>query len=289
MKNLFVAGAALLTVLASCSGPSASELKQKNDSLLMAMAEKDRSQNELVNALVEIDENLAQIKEKENIITLNAAEANANPDVKDRINTDIKMIYDLMVQNQEKIAKLEKQLKATNVDNSNMKKLIASLNEQIKEKTEEIMRLNEQLKEKNIEIENLNLSLGSVRTSLDSVSTVSKQTSEKLDQTTVELYTAYYVVGTTKELTSKNIVNKEGFLNSKTSVLTKDFQADYFTKVDLREVEEIPVYKKKVKVLTNHPQSSYKLKVGDDENITLEILNKKDFWSVSKYLVIQAN
>lgn len=289
MKNLFVAGAALLTVLASCSGPSASELKQKNDSLLMAMAEKDRSQNELVNALVEIDENLAQIKEKENIITLNAAEANTNPDVKDRINTDIKMIYDLMVQNQEKIAKLEKQLKATNVDNANMKKLIASLNEQIKEKTEEIMRLNEQLKEKNIEIENLNLSLGSVRTSLDSVSTVSKQTSEKLDQTTVELYTAYYVVGTTKELTSKNIVNKEGFLNSKTSVLTKDFQADYFTKVDLREVEEIPVYKKKVKVLTNHPQSSYKLKVGDDENITLEILNKKDFWSVSKYLVIQAN
>ncbi len=289
MKNLVVIAAALLSVLASCSGPSATELKEKNDSLLLALAEKDRSQNELVNSLVEIDENLSQIKEKENIIALNAAEASANPDMKDRINKDIKLIYDLMVQNQEKIAKLEKQLKSTNVDNANMKKLIASLNEQIREKTEEIARLNEQLREKNIEIEGLNLTLTGIRTSLDSVSTVSRQTSEKLDQTTTELNAAYYVIGTSKELLSKNILNKEGFLNMKTSVLKKDFDSEYFTEVDIREVEEIPVFKKKIKVLTNHPQNSYKIKMGDDENVTIVVLNKKEFWSVSKYLVIQVN
>lgn len=289
MKNLVVIAAALLSVLASCSGPSSTELKQKNDSLILALAEKDRSQNELVNSLVEIDENLSQIKEKENIIALNAAEASANPDMKDRINKDIKLIYDLMVQNQEKIAKLEKQLKSTNVDNANMKKLIASLNDQIREKTEEIIRLNEQLKEKNIEIEGLNLTMGGIRSSLDSVSTVSRQTSEKLDQTTTELNAAYYVIGTSKELLSKNILNKEGFLNMKTSVLKKDFDSEYFTEIDIREVEEIPVFKKKIKVLTNHPQTSYKINVGDDENVTIVVLNKKEFWSVSKYLVIQVN
>lgn len=289
MKNLVVIAAALLSVLASCSGPSSTELKQKNDSLILALAEKDRSQNELVNSLVEIDENLSQIKEKENIIALNAAEASANPDMKDRINKDIKLIYDLMVQNQEKIAKLEKQLKSTNVDNANMKKLIASLNDQIREKTEEIVRLNEQLKEKNIEIEGLNLTMGGIRSSLDSVSTVSRQTSEKLDQTTTELNAAYYVIGTSKELLSKNILNKEGFLNMKTSVLKKDFDSEYFTEIDIREVEEIPVFKKKIKVLTNHPQTSYKINVGDDENVTIVVLNKKEFWSVSKYLVIQVN
>ncbi len=289
MKNLVVIAAALLSVLASCSGPSSTELKQKNDSLILALAEKDRSQNELVNSLVEIDENLSQIKEKENIIALNAAEASANPDMKDRINKDIKLIYDLMVQNQEKIAKLEKQLKSTNVDNANMKKLIASLNDQIREKTEEIVRLNEQLKEKNIEIEGLNLTMGGIRSSLDSVSTVSRQTSEKLDQTTTELNAAYYVIGTSKELLSKNILTKEGFLNMKTSVLKKDFDSEYFTEIDIREVEEIPVFKKKIKVLTNHPQTSYKINVGDDENVTIVVLNKKEFWSVSKYLVIQVN
>ncbi|PZX20781.1 hypothetical protein LX69_00206 [Breznakibacter xylanolyticus] len=289
MKNLFLLATVLLGVLASCSGPSSSELKQKNDSLILVMAAKDRAQNDLVNSLVEIDENLSQIKEKENIITLNAAEAGTNPDIKERINKDIKLIYDLMVQNQEKIAKLEKQLKSTNVDNANMKKLIASLNEQIREKTEEIMRLNDQLKEKNIEIESLNLTLGNIRTSLDSVSTVSRETADKLTQTTDELYTAYYVIGTSKELASRNIINKEGFLNTKTAVLKKDFDAQYFTEVDIRQTDEVVLYKKKVKVLTNHPQSSYELKVGDDENLTLVILNKNEFWSVSKYLVIQVN
>ena len=289
MKNLVIVSLVLLSVLASCSGPSSSELKERNDSLLLALAEKDRAQNEIVNAMVEIDENLAQIKEKENIIALNATEAGANPEMKDRINQDIKMIYDLMVQNQEKIAKLEKQLKASNVDNANMKRLIASLNEQIKEKTEEIVRLNEQLKEKNIEISELNFNLTGVKSSLDSVTTVSTQTAEKLDQTTTELNKAFYVIGTSKELSTKNILNKEGFLNTKTKVLSKDFDASYFTQIDIREVKEIPTYKKKIKVMTNHPQQSYKISVGEDENVTIEILNQKEFWSVSKYLVVQVN
>ena len=84
-------------------------------------------------------------------------------------------------------------------------------------------------------------------------------------------------------------MNKEGFLNTKTKVLSKDFDASYFTQIDIREVKEIPTYKKKIKMMTNHPQQSYKISVGEDENVTIEILNQKEFWSVSKYLVVQVN
>jgi transposase len=255
----------------------------------MAAAEKDRQLNEFVNALVEIDQNLAQIKEKENLITLNAGEAQSSEKIQDQINRDIKMIYDLMVQNQEKIAQLEKQLRSSNNENANMKKLIASLNEQLKEKTAEIMLLNEQLKEKDYKIADLNFAVLGLNQSLDSLKTVQTNTSQKLDETTTELFTAFYAIGTSKELKDQNIINKDGFLNMRTKVLTEDVNKSYFTKVDTREIERIPLMKKKVKLLSSHPEGSYVLENTSDDTKILVIKNKTTFWSVSKYLIVQVS
>jgi DNA repair exonuclease SbcCD ATPase subunit len=289
MKKVFFAVAAIIVALSSCTGPSKEEYRLKTDSLYQALAEKDKTQTDLINGMVEISDNLQKIKEKENLVSLNAAEAGDNPDMKDRINEDIKMMYDLMVENQEKIAKLEKQLRSSNQSNSNMKKLIASLNEQLKEKTLEIVSLQEQLKEKNIQIDELNFKLTTTKSSLDSVSTVSKQTSDKLDQTTTELYAGYYVIGSSKELKTKGIVNSEGFLNMKKKVLNKDFDKSYFTEVDTRQINEINTDNKSVKVMTNHPASSYKLIKGSDGNMSIVIKDQKAFWSVSKFCVIQVD
>lgn len=288
MKKLLFA--LLLVPIAACNfGPSKSELKEKTDSLYMAAAEKDRQLNEFVNALVEIDQNLAQIKEKENLITLTASETQGNEKIQDQINRDIKMIYDLMVQNQEKIAHLEKQLRSSNTENANMKKLIASLNEQLKEKTAEIMLLNEKLKEKDFQIDNLNFAVLGLNQSLDSLKTVQTETSQKLDNTTTELYTAYYAIGTSKELKDQNIINKEGFLNTRTKVLTEDVNKTYFTKVDTREIERIPLMKKRVKLLSSHPDGSYVIETANDDTKILVIKDKTAFWSVSKYLIIQVS
>lgn len=290
MRKLIFISIIALAALNSCNmGFGSTELKQKNDSLFIASAEKDRKFNELVEALVEIDGNLAQIKEKENIIALNANEANNNEKITDQINEDIKLIYDLMVQNQEKIAMLEKQLRNSNLDNANMKKLIASLNQQLVEKSAEIVMLNEQLKLKNIEISDLNFHIQGMTQSLDSVTNVSTKTAAKLDETTVALYKAYYVVGTSKELTDKKIINKEGFMNLKKAVMTKEFDTEYFEEIDVRNISTIATNSKKVKLLSSHPENSYKLTTGSDDIITLEILNSEKFWSVSKFLVVQTN
>jgi hypothetical protein len=40
-----------------------------------------------------------------------------------------------------------------------------------------------------------------------------------------------------------------------------------------------------VDILTTHPKTAYKLR-GDKTIEKLEITNPKDFWSVSKYLVL---
>ncbi|MBN2164842.1 MAG: hypothetical protein JW717_01050 [Marinilabiliaceae bacterium] len=289
MKKLILLFAIISTIVSSCDlGPGKEELKQKNDSLFLATAEKDRRFNELIESLVEIDENLAQIKEKENIISLNASEANNNEKITDQINNDIKLIYDLMVQNQEKISLLEKQLRSSKSNNSKLDKFIASLNNQLSEKSNEIVQLKEQLKQKNVEISDLSFAIDGLQGVLDSIRLINLKTTDKLEETTTELNKAFYVIGSTKELKEKNILNTEGFLNLKKSVLKKDFDESYFEEIDIRQTISIPTHCKKIKILSTHPENSYNLDVDENDMVVITITNAQAFWSTSKYLVIQS-
>jgi predicted Zn-dependent protease len=65
----------------------------------------------------------------------------------------------------------------------------------------------------------------------------------------------------------------------------EEFNKEYFTKINIEQTNSINLGAKKVKILTNHPKSSYKL-VGEKPVEKLEITNAQDFWSTSKYLVI---
>lgn len=66
-----------------------------------------------------------------------------------------------------------------------------------------------------------------------------------------------------------------------------DINKDYFTQIDIRTTKEIKLYSKDADVLTTHPTGSYALDKDDKGLLTLRITNPKEFWSVSKYLVIQ--
>lgn len=289
MKKIILLPIIIFAVaLSSCDmGPGTTALKQKNDSLYLASAEKDRKFNELIESLVEIDENLSQIKEKENIIALSAGEAKSNEKITDQINNDIKLIYNLMVQNQERISQLEKQLRSSKRENSNLKKLIESLNNQLKERSIEIVALKEQLKEKNVEIADLSFTIDGLQNVLDSIRSVHTQTTVKLEETTTELNKGFYVIGSSKELKEKNILNTEGFLNMKKTVLKEDFDETYFEVIDIRETSSISTYNKKAKILSNHPENSYSLDKDENDMVIITIKDSESFWSVSKYLVIQ--
>ncbi len=72
------------------------------------------------------------------------------------------------------------------------------------------------------------------------------------------------------------------------SKVDSDFNKECFTKVDILKFKQIPVFAKKIKLLTTHPQESYKLVKGKTKVDSVVILNEKAFWSTSKYLVIEA-
>ncbi len=289
MKKLLFTAIAT-AILYACSGPGSSDLKKQNDSLYMVSIEKDRQMNELMGALVEIDDNLQQIKEKENIIAITANKKdNTSPaTVKDKINNDIKAIYDLMLKNKEKIAELEKKLSLDDKNNESLKKLVHRLNKQLETKAVEIAQLEEELKKKNIQIEHLNFTIEGLEHTLDSIHAQTLATERKLEETTEELYKGFYVFGTKKELKEQKIITSDGFL-SKKKVLEGNFDKEYFTQVDIREVDSIPLYRPKAKILTIHPKGSYKLEKNPEGSMVLLITDKDKFWSTSKYLVVQVN
>jgi hypothetical protein len=277
-------------LLSSCIGSGSSDMKKQNDSLYMVTIEKDRQMNDLIGTLVEIDDNLQQIKEKENIIALNArSNDNVSPaTMKETINKDIKAIYELMLKNKEKIAELEKNLGLNKKNNAYLKQLVVRLNKQLKDKTLEIVKLREDLKRKDIAIADLNFTVEGLELALDSIHAEALAAERKLKETTEELYRGYYVFGTKKELKEQNIITSDGLFKKK-KVLEGDFDGDYFTRIDIREVDSIPLFRPKAKLLTSHPNGTYSLKENSEGALILIIADKDRFWGTSKYLVVQVN
>ncbi len=281
----------LVIVLAACNISKNKELTQQNDSLVSVAIEQQKITNDLVSTLIAIDKNLQEIKEKEKLIGVNMGSPEANsPDIQKTINKDIQDIYSLMLANKETIANLEQQLKSSGSENKGLNNLLAGLNRQLKDKSVEIIALNERLANQNIEISTLNFTMEGMGYVIDSIRTANKNTRALLDSTTIELYTAFYSFGTKKELKEHKIISNEGVpLFGKTKVLTSNFNEDYFTRIDIREVDEIPLFRPKVKILTSHPEGSYKIVSGEEDTKTINILDKDAFWSVSNFLVVQVN
>ena len=234
--------------------------------------EKDAAIQELVSSFNEIQENLNAIKEKEKIIS----KVTSDGDVKskeDQIKEDIQSIYDLMAKNKDRIASLSKKLKNSKLKIEGLEKMIENMQATLNLKDSEI----EELKTK---IEGLNVELSNLTTNYKAVENESNQKTEIIN-------TAFYAIGTSKELKENNVITKEGGIIGlgKTTKLSSDFNKEYFTKINIEKTTSINLGAKKIKMLTTHPSSSYKL-VGEKPIEKLEITNTKEFWSTSKYLVI---
>jgi DNA repair exonuclease SbcCD ATPase subunit len=252
--------------------PLADSLATDNGNLKGQLSEKEAAVQEFINAFNDIQSNLDQIKEKEKIVTTSSQ----GGDVKskeEQIKQDIQSIYELMAKNKSRISSLNKKLKTANTKIEGLEKMIATLEAQLNEKDVQISELTNKIEQLNIELSNLTVNYESLE--------------QENEVKTEKLNLAYYVLGTAKELKEKGITTKEGgFVGlGKTTELKKDFNRDYFTKIDVTQTSVIPIGAKKIKILSTHPSSSYKL-VGEKPVEKLEITNAEDFWSASKYLVI---
>jgi len=227
MKKLLIIFFVLPLLWQCQSGPSRTELKQQNDSLARATAQKDSQMNQMINTIGDIEATLRVIKEKEQIIALKARQGETSGESADQINEDIRLIYDLMVQNKERIESLEQQLKQSGIETGRLNKLVANLNDELRQKNVEIKQLNDLLKKKNAEIDDMFYALTDMEIALDSIKSANEETQKELESTRDDMHTAYYAIGTKTELKEKNIINREGFLFfGKTELLKENFEKE---------------------------------------------------------------
>lgn len=277
-KTSLLCGALVALTLAGCNQEQLNRQQQTIDSLNVQMALKDSSMSLIATTLADINSNIQYIKEKEGIIAVQANDKNN----RDQLTNDIQAIYARLVDNKTKLKDLHDKLNTALGKNSEYKKIIDVLEAQIEQQNAEIAKLNSILEGKDVEIGFLNNAVMRLSYSVDSLATVSSDTQKKLDSTTEELNTGYYIVAERGTLRDKGLL--EGGLFNK-RVLKGSVDNSLFTRIDVTTTEQIPLAGRRFKVLTSHPESSYSI---DEEKKLLIIKDKKAFWNSSRYLIVSA-
>ena len=279
MKRIILGCAAVAIALASCNQEQLDRQQKTIDSLFEQTALKDSSMSLIATTLADVQTNLNYIKEKEGII---AVQANTEGSDKDQLKNDIQAIYARLVDNKNKVSELQRKLNKALGQNKENAKIIEVLQAQIEQQNAEIAKLNDMLQQKDVEIGYLNNAIINITNTVDSLTTVNTNTQSKLDDTTAELNSVFYLVAEKNTLKAKGLI-EGGLFNKK--VMSGNVDETLFTKVDKTTTEIIPLSGKKFKVLTSHPESSYTIA---EENKVLVIKSKEAFWKTSKYLIVQA-
>lgn len=256
-------------------------LQSRYDSLLSIGFTKDTALYSYIKSFNSIQANLDSIKQAEMLISQSTAgNGELQPDQKEQINRDINMIYDMLKKNKQTISDLKSRLKKSGGKVTELEKMIDRMAQQIEEKDGQITQLTDQLQKMNIQIEILS-------TDIENLTAEGEARAQTISEQTTALNTAWFVVGTKRELLDHNIITREGGFagigaNKK---LKQDFSKDYFTAVDITKLRSIPLTKRKANIITTHPSQSFKV-FGEKAADSLVITDPQDFWSVSKYLVI---
>jgi predicted nucleic acid-binding Zn-ribbon protein len=275
----------------SCDNRKAevARLKAQNDSLRSVGSDKDSNISEFVATFNEVEANLDSIKRVERVISMSTKSGEVQSSRKEQIKSDIAYIYDLLQKNRKLVADLTAKLSKSNRHVAELQKMINNLNKSIDEKNTQIAQLSDELGKMNIEVKDLTVKVSKLKTNVNDLSADNQKKQADIDAKTEALNTAYYVIGTNRELKEKKIITGAGgFIGlGRTKNVLANLNMSDFTKVDITKVNEIPVLKKKVTILTTHPTGSYKLE-GTNSVEKIIILNAKDFWSASKVLVVIA-
>lgn len=265
-----------------------SRLGMVRDSLTAVTSEKDQAILDFLTAFNEIQENLDSIKILEKMITVASEQpGELQGDRKQKILEDIALLNQLIQKNKELNTSLQRKLNSANSK-------IGELQGMVTEFERMVSNLNGQVEQKNIEIaqltqnvESLNLDVSMLTQQVQEVTRTVEEKSRIIDDQTVAINKVYYAMGTVRELTDNNVLEKSGGVlgMGRTLKIRKDFNRDYFTVTDMRGFTFLPLMAKKAKIISVHPTESFRIS-GEKTADTLYINNPQEFWKASKYLLI---
>lgn len=291
MINRIMAGAGALfiaaTSLTSCSNEAKEKLAREealNAATREELAQAVSQRDELLELVNEINSDMAQVKDIEGVLSNSVYMNGEVLSQREQLRADLASLQKTLKDRRERLAQLEAKLKQSNIENSNLTATINSLRNQIDTQSAEIDRLTQSLSEAKAQIGQLTSTVDSLNTTVANVSDARDRAEQQSENLQNELNTCYYVFASKKELKEHKII-ETGFLR-KTKIMQGDFEKDFFTVADKRNLSTLPLHAKKAKILTNQPAGSYVLDKVDGLMV-LYITNPDAFWSLSNFLVIE--
>lgn len=268
----------------SCTNNEAQLEKQKlqNDSILQA--QEDSLMNAFTLELQGIASVVNEVGTRNGLFDLDTSEGAGLS--KDAIIKKVQGLDQLLAENQKKLDQISKNIRSNKVKNKELESMIKAMQESIAVRETEIKDLMKLLSDKDLQIEE-------IKTRVDSMRKDNIMLADEMVQMDQEMHSVYYVVGESKELKEKGLVTKEGGIlgvggTKKLDVSKMD--NSLFTSSDQRDLESIPLYSEKARLITNHPEGSYEFLLDEDQKVTsLKITDRKKFWMAGDYLVIEVS
>lgn len=285
--KLIILVSIITTMLLSCS-PNEKELRdQENAKAELAQTRKnyDSIEKSMTASLDEIDKRIGLVRAQKGFLTYSTSDVKNK---KQEILNNIAIMDELLVENENRIEKLRKELKRIGSTNKGLNKRIRKYEDENKAITDEITGLKQELlleREKNdklaVEVEKLNIETSNQAVMYDNLHT-------QYTKAEKDAYVAYVKKGSRKELKKANVIEKK---NLRTLIAPDEINSDVtpenFEKIDTRLALQIPIEAKDAKIVTIHDANSYKWCDESDGKKRLCIVDPQAFWEKSKYLVIE--
>lgn len=284
MKKLIPLCAIGALLLASCSGEKG---KSTADSLQIVTVQYEQASDlndSLLLLMGDIYDGLDSINTQEGLL-YSMGNGSEKFDRRAEVRQNLQGIKDRLQKNRDLLSQMQAKLDATGGENTVLKKTVADLQARIERQEAKIADLTTQLEAANTEIQQLNEQVTKGQEDLQAETSAREQAQAEATEAENAANRVYYAIGTNKELKQNGLLEKK-FLGA-TKVLKGEFNENYFTVGDKRNLSVINTGGKKVKIWSNMPKDSYEIIDNANGTQSVKILNPQDFWQLTPFLIIQ--
>lgn len=295
-KYVLIVAVAVPIVLGGCNREKVETLTSENTTLQAENKELESTLNEYLETFNAIEANLAEIREREEQISLATGDVANRGSSRASIVADMKAINQLMAENRAKIEDLTSKLDNSSVRIREFNRLVSNLQSRVEEKNREVAEMQQALESLTSTNQQLQNNLANLMDTLSTERSMNEEliTSQKstIADQLERINTGYVATGSFQKLKDEQVVERRGGILGIGGVerLRDDFDPTAFERIDISSTTEIPLEGKKVELITIHPTNSYKVETNEDDELQrLVITNPDEFWKSSKYLVAVVN